>query len=379
MTRRRDNIRPCRRCGEPFLSVHGTRYCSDTCRATQYLSEPMQRCKACGKSFPTNRNQLYCSDTCRDAGAKESRSEWRQLPRNATCQTCHKPFTRRKGRVHFCSLPCRRVFRYAHNVCVACGKTFRRGKRRQKYCSLACVAPNRKVPPVIRTCANPSCSNSFQASSESRKKFCSHSCSLRFQHPEGKWKFPKCRNCGEDMPSNRTGNAKFCCDDCRWHHQAGYRTTNVTSSQIKTCANPECGKQFMPNKGWKRRKYCSYPCSVLGHVLRNAEKRRLRAQTIYTKRCLICREVFVKPLSMPLKTFNRRKACGAECARVCAALTRRRHHAPEIKICQNKNCGILFRKRPKEKLAQFSKRPTCSRSCGAQLRCQSVRRGRGLT
>jgi hypothetical protein len=61
--------RPCEYCGEPFVAIGNTKYCSSICKqlakdARDTVKE--QTCKWCGGTYP-NTGLKFCSTACEDA------------------------------------------------------------------------------------------------------------------------------------------------------------------------------------------------------------------------------------------------------------------------------------------------------------------------
>lgn len=91
--RRKERVRPCERCGEPFLPTQNSvRFCSVQCAAIERAKvarKPDQPCLTCGEPFHAKgSSQKYCSMECRDVG--------RRGQHERMCPVCLSVFTARR-------------------------------------------------------------------------------------------------------------------------------------------------------------------------------------------------------------------------------------------------------------------------------------------
>jgi len=152
------------------------------------------------------------------------------------CEWCGKEFEPNKfavSRQKFCSDKCRRRWRYYNpkhpeQTCRYCGKKFvPKGLDRTTYCSRQCAwadkrKPKIKKPKPIITCVI--CGKQFKGKTK-QQKYCSDECRKEKKR-----------------------------QDARKYAEAKRKLVN---KQVKC---KECGKEFVPEYGNKRREFCSKLC-----------------------------------------------------------------------------------------------------------------------
>lgn len=126
-------------------------------------------CVTCGKPYkPNSARQRYCSPVCKFG--------------ESTCRTCGKKFIRKQKTTGlFCSRECWYVEYDNQNNknCAICGKVFP-AHTGQKTCSYECADKARRTAKRNTHCAY--CGGPMREDCHPRQKFCSHSCSSKFNN-----------------------------------------------------------------------------------------------------------------------------------------------------------------------------------------------------
>ena len=208
-------------------------------------------CPICGESFtPVNKKQLYCSISCKHKANYEQRKDYHRdyYQKNSqkhkdyqkenskkekpvlekTCPICENIFQTHDSRKKYCSDECykesvKRQMKEQNNkkkhilikICPVCSQEFETTDSKKIFCSQECYRANqlekekekaqtleykkahierqnrymaKKNPPVEKTC--PICETVF-TTTDSRKKYCSKSCSTKAQSLKLKGKNPE--------------------------------------------------------------------------------------------------------------------------------------------------------------------------------------------
>ena len=176
--------------------------------------------------------------------------------------------------------------------CLTCGKEI---GLRKKYCNLECYASAKSV--MMRTKANLKCEGcgkdfyprkSTLAHKDSNK-FCSRSCSDSHRP----WKidfhiwFKTCVQCGRSFPT-RNKSVVACSAECRLKRNAKLSHSRADKQQSKSgrihrCK--ECGSEFIPKYGSKRRAFCGLGCSKrhgnrVSRLLRRAKESSAKVESV---------------------------------------------------------------------------------------------------
>jgi len=205
-------VKQCTVCGKAFFSPQRRgMYCGNVCKDRAYRGMRLteKTCPVCGTLFKSfGIKQRYCSVRCRTEAKRARRGVSDKL-----CVICGKPLPRRPGGGHkTCSEKCSRINRnmkkkrwgqmhrerirearallplVMHDgVCPICGKAFT-SARMKTYCSADCKRKakdrRRKVRTLyVHACCR-ECGREFR-SMRKDQRFCSKSCSLRWQHTLG--------------------------------------------------------------------------------------------------------------------------------------------------------------------------------------------------
>lgn len=203
------------------------------------------------------------------------------------CKRCGKAIAWKEGKQgrppSYCSAECRRLWRQEHpspqgvyaplkhqvRQCVICGKEFTPRWRTQKCCSKACgrkseAETKRKHRPVCKFCGK-----AYIPKKPDRLTYCSRECAHAAQkaraaaraEAEEKARRRVCVICGKVFRGQL--NSKYCSDECRKEKKrrdARQHAESKHKSTRKTVTCKECGKQFVPEYGTKRRRFCSEFC-----------------------------------------------------------------------------------------------------------------------
>jgi len=144
-------------------------------------------------------------------------------------------------------------------ICQTCGATFET-RRRAKFCSRVCYFAtqknHRRKPGVLRTCANPGCTNTFWVSpSRTSHRYCSTTCQNRTKRQRHEVRMI-CLTCSKTFTIYRDGSRKpeplYCSREC-WRN----RNANVVMVEL-VCKG--CGKPFRVPHWDYRQLYCSWAC-----------------------------------------------------------------------------------------------------------------------
>jgi hypothetical protein len=155
------------------------------------------------------------------------------------------------------------------------------GPNKQRFHSRRCQELWRKAS--IGLCICEGCGIEFKPQNTDRKRFHSRECAFRFKHDSGERKrviralisklraIKDCKICGE-----RTFNA-YCSRECELEY--GRRRSHEHS--ISKCDKDiircyQCGKEFKPEYGNKRTRFCSDRCSKRFDGRNEKRKRRMR-------------------------------------------------------------------------------------------------------
>lgn len=80
--------KPCRTCGNMFLSTYGTLYCSDNCKPKSVGKKIHDKvCVICSTGFKGEKNWKYCSKGCRDRFDRKNKSK-RSYNNKKPCEFC---------------------------------------------------------------------------------------------------------------------------------------------------------------------------------------------------------------------------------------------------------------------------------------------------
>lgn len=166
--------------------------------------------------------------------------------------------------------------------CVWCGVEFEvaRKKTGQKYCSKACGSKASAQSEPIATCTCKQCGKEFKPRERKYNQFCSRECAWEHGFPDRRKAkpepepMPTCEVCGQPCP--RRG-AKTCSRKCQM--EAARRANRLyhtarKDTRPRLCA--ECGREFVPIYGIKKRTYCSAKC--LHRAMNRAGKAKRRAR-----------------------------------------------------------------------------------------------------
>ena len=186
---------------------------------------------------------------------KRTSREERHMTREVVCRECGTLFKAKKSTSKYCSRQCQHesMDTKTTSVCQHCGKQFRARNDRNTYCSRECAFEARKAKP------------------KSKKEAPEHTCCI----------------CGAVFSSSHSG-AKCCSDECRAEYARRKHHEYATArKQAKPRSCRECGKEFVPEYGNKRRVFCSAAClgrwqnRMKDRTMTNARRRaRLRGAKV---------------------------------------------------------------------------------------------------
>jgi hypothetical protein len=153
--------------------------------------------------------------------------------------------------------------------CQHCDKELSPKQRRNRntYCSCDCASTAKGTERKTSTC--PQCGATFEAN-RNRTTYCSKECLFESRRTEAKVKpEPLNRTC--DVCGKTVQNcfpAKYCSGECRTEgNRRHFREYAAARKQARPSLCKECGKEFVPEYGNKRRVFCSDKC------LRKTQKR----------------------------------------------------------------------------------------------------------
>lgn len=134
----------------------------------------------------------------------------------------------------------------ANHTCPNCNKSFQTDRKSSKYCGRVCQFEGRKVSLVKRACLNSECSLAFEASPNSKKKFCSHACAALVSNATR----------APSTYKNRTGACVMCaavilksekhCTDCKPETRRQLIARGV--NRCSTCGETKSVVEFKPNQ-----------------------------------------------------------------------------------------------------------------------------------
>lgn len=192
----------CQRCGTLIIKSRPVRWCSRTCRNTDYSERrsetfrnpPKRICERCGTLITKGRSVRWCSGTCRNADYDERRrasrtpSEPRQPiqirpPDGVTCGLCGAPLNPAgRGRPpRWCSPNCRQG---AHRQRRRAAQEGRQAGSDHKPVISTTAANSRRydqsraaVAAAKTSCANLACARAFEPSATGRPaRYCTPAC-----------------------------------------------------------------------------------------------------------------------------------------------------------------------------------------------------------
>lgn len=168
-------------------------------------------------------------------------------------------------------------------VCKLCGKEYTTRHSIQKYCSRTCASKafskkykginSKTIKSKTYICKH--CGKEFMPKQSNRATYCSRQCSYEDKKAKAKAKInPKCIVCGKEF-KGRT-DAKYCSDKCRKENDRRKSNEYLKSKhKNKKHICKECGKEFIPEYGNKRRTFCSDTClKEYVHQLSKVRRRR---------------------------------------------------------------------------------------------------------
>lgn len=344
-------IRRCSNCGLDFDvgKYAQRRYCSDDCldmsRQKRLIKDSPTRteiCRYCILPFTRNspsKRSLFCSDACREQSRLDSQSRYRDKKashrHDMECVICGDPLHGMRLGAKFCSKSCKykddarkRVEKGIQNlfdksaarVCEVCGCDFYPNSPIQKRCSAECSKRHRRDTRISHAFQCLNCGSDFHPKASNRTKFCSRECAFEKQKADAFLRAPdleearlaklaakrerskaerlqrknnptyelRCEDCGEEFLW-RGPNKKFCSVSC----QARNRNRKSKNADPRPCK--ECGKNFTPEYGNKRRDFCSKGCLRKHSIRTGRTNRRAREK-----------EQFVESVD-PFSVFERDK------------------------------------------------------------------------
>jgi hypothetical protein len=271
--------RMCAHCGKLYgVGPKGrswkSKYCSESCRRAANTDYAQRDCVICGKSLMGTHRLKFCSDKCKHEFHHPA-------PEPKRCDQCGKQFIPNKfvkDRQRFCCDECAVRFGIEHRkqryeyVCQRCGKAYKTAyKDRNQYCSRECAYADIEawhpwMEVRLKTCK--CCGKEFKTTVAS-ENYCSDKC-------QALGAAFTCDVCGR--LSYGVTNQKYCSDECRADAARRRSYENAVADYDPdwiTC--PECGVEFKPFYGDKRRVYCSEDCSNkynrrIGRGMRRARK-----------------------------------------------------------------------------------------------------------
>lgn len=232
----------CQQCGKTFtVSISKKRaktrqYCNKEC-ADIGRRKPLHTCPVCGKQFrPYDRKAtVYCSRECYHS------THPKREPIN--CLYCGKVFLDKKHpHKKYCSRECFEIASARKTqTCETCLEEFPIKYPSQRFCSTECVnSPHH----TIVKCQH--CGKSFKVtkSQAKKRKFCSKTCSNRFNQPITKRDTFICEWCNEEFESWTCRPNRFCSNQCRSEFAARQPKPNAQKPEIHItldcayCGNP---------------------------------------------------------------------------------------------------------------------------------------------
>ena len=232
-----------------------------------------KNCKYCGLPFtPKHSNTMYCSKECKNKQRACPEPEPKECE---YCGNTYIPNKYKKGVQRFCSKKCAGKWSYSnpkHDACVCrnCGKEYiPKASDRTSYCSRECAFEDYEAWRNIEDKKCIVCGKIYKAGYS--KEYCSKDCKTK--------DYTKvCEICGKDFQA-LVKNSRLCSEEClredkrRWDHEWA---RNKYEAPIYTCK--ECGREFSPGYGEKKRTYCSAECSrkYLRRVGKAIRKARIR-------------------------------------------------------------------------------------------------------
>lgn len=177
------------------------------------------------------------------------------------CIECGGPF--QTSETHswqkYCSPKCGKRYRRKHNknhkhTCSGCGEEFETHRIENKYCSRECFQLNTpRVVLVEWQCL--SCGEEMETQTNDAGSYCSDECSERGADLVCSW-------CHESYYGHQL--SEYCSDECSAESDKdkaliGARARHYAQWPLRECG--ECGDEFRPAYGSKRRSFCSRDCA----------------------------------------------------------------------------------------------------------------------
>lgn len=139
-------VKTCPTCARKFKSANPNAvYCSPECLGILQRRLEDRPCKWCKTPFrPKGNSKIYCSMACRDASRV---SMWKQKAPTICCPSCNSIFRPASPRTIFCSPACFMIGKNARRrmpqrvreaSCETCCRPFMRERSDKRYCSTAC-------------------------------------------------------------------------------------------------------------------------------------------------------------------------------------------------------------------------------------------------
>lgn len=155
-------------------------------------------------------------------------------------------------------------------TCAVCGTSYRSYKKDSRYCSSACQHESMRLP--MRMCSH--CGEDYRPKRGDRTSYCSKKChgaartlSARMKpKPSKPVQVAECATCGQAF--EKSGSARYCSKACRYQtalassrkrHEERSRAEYDPEAHRFECR--QCGKEVVPEYGFRRTSYCSDACS----------------------------------------------------------------------------------------------------------------------
>jgi len=243
----------CKTCGDQFQSQRKRKYCSQSCRPSEYKPDRrVANCESCGNEFEQDGRQRYCSKSCRPA-------YYAAKARVKACEGCgsveYLYSSKLSGKSAFCKSCCK----IHRDQIIVDDRRSERGIILPPRLSHKRKSLDEAVCRQDHTCRN--CNQVFKPKNAAHIQFCSRGCAHTYQKKVSQLRAlmcisvitqrGKCKHCNVPFAKSN-GNQEYCSKEC--YSNKPY----IYVEKIVLCK--ECRKGFVRRESEKNTRFCSQLC-----------------------------------------------------------------------------------------------------------------------